>query len=99
ELSAVNRGWHADLPDSWRGHRRRDALDGPHQIDALDRADVVGKAKLHRLGAVGDRTAVDRDDEIGVGRTGLIGGWDNGLAREMRRHRIEGAGIARPECM
>ena len=48
-------------------------------VDALGGADIVGEAELHRLGAVGDRAAADRDDEVGLGRARLLGGSDHGL--------------------
>ena len=57
--------------------------------------DIIGEAELHRLGAVGDRSAADGDDEIGLGGAGLIGGRDHGRARRVRRHRVEGADAAR----
>ncbi len=41
---------------------------------ARDRADFVGEAKLHRLGAIGDRAAADGDDEIGVRGTRRFAG-------------------------
>ena len=72
ELAAGNRGRHADLAHRRRVDVRRDALAGADPVDVLDAADIVGKADLHRLGAVGDRAAADRDDEVGVGGAGLL---------------------------
>ena len=73
------------------------ALDRPDAVDVLDGADIIGEAKLHGLGAVGDRAAADGDDEVGAGGARLLGGGDHGLARGVRRHRIEGRDAARPE--
>ena len=78
-------------------HGRRDALVGADPVDVVDAANIVGEAELHGLGAVGDRAAADGDDEIGVGGAGLLGGGDHGLARRVRRHRIEGADATRPQ--
>ena len=47
-------------------------------------ADIVGKAKLHRLGAVGDRAAAHGDDQVGLGFTRLVGRGDHRFARRMR---------------
>ncbi len=83
---------------SRRIHVRRDALDRPDPVDGIDAADIIGEAKLHGLGAVGDRAAAHGDDEIGIGGAGLLGGGDDGLARRVRRHRIEGPGVSRPQA-
>ena len=72
ELAAGNRRRHADLAHGRRGELRRSAATGPDPVDVFGIADIVGEAKLHRLGAVGDRTAADRDDEIGIGGAGLF---------------------------
>jgi hypothetical protein len=64
-------------------------------FDILDRANVIGEAELHRLGAVGDRAAAYGNNEIGTGRFGLPGGGNDGLARGVRRHRIEGCHATR----
>ncbi len=58
---------------------------------------MIGQTNLYRLGAVGDRTAADGDDDIGVGGAGLLGGGNHRLARRMRRHRVEGPGATRPK--
>ena len=97
ELAAGNRRRHADLAHRRRGELRRSAATGPDPVDVVGIADVVGEAKLHRLGAVGDRTAADRDDEIGIRGAGLFAGGDDRGARRMRRHRVEGAGAARAQ--
>src|SRR6476620_5021176 len=64
-------------------------------FDILDRANVIGEAELHRSGAVGDRAAAYGNNEIGTGRFGLPGGGNDGLARGVRRHRIEGCHATR----
>jgi len=97
ELAAGNRGRHADLAHDRRIDRRRDALVGPDPVDILDAANIVGEADLHRLGAVGDRAAAHRDDEIGIGGAGLFGSRDHPLPRRMRPHRIESAHATRAE--
>ena len=97
ELAAGNRGRHADLAHGRRIHWRRDAPGRPDPVDVVGGANVIGKAKLHRLGAVRDRAAADRDDEVGAGAARLLGGGNDGRARRVRRHRIEGADAAGPE--
>ena len=97
ELAAGNRRRHADLAHRRRGELRRSAATGPDPVDVIGIADTVGEAKLHRLGAVGNRTAADRDDDVGAGGAGLFAGGNDRRARRMRRHRIEGAGAALPE--
>ena len=74
--------------------RQISAPTGPDPVDVVGIANIVGKAELHRLGAVGDRAAPDRDDEIGIRGAGLFAGGDDGGARRVRRHRIEGADTA-----
>ena len=66
ELAAGNRRRHADLAHRRRGELRRSAATGPDPVDVVRIADIVGEAELHRLGAVGDRTAADGNDEIGI---------------------------------
>ena len=90
EFAAGNRRRHADLAHRRRVHRRRDAFVGSNSLDILDRANVIGEAELHGLGAVGDRAAAYRHDKIGIGCAGLLGGGNDGLSRRVRRHRIEG---------
>ena len=97
EVAAGDRGRRADLAHDGGIHRRRRALDGPDLVDAFDGADIVGKAKLDGLGAVGDRAAADGDDQVGVGGAGLLGCGDHRRARRMRRHRVEGGGMARAQ--
>jgi len=80
---------HADLAHGRRVHRRRDTFVGSNSFDILDRANVIGEAELHGLGAVGDRAAAYRDDKIGIGVAGLLGGGNDGLARRVWRHRVE----------
>ena len=89
EFAAGNRRGHADLAHRRRVHRRCDAFVDSNSFDILDRANVVGETKLHGLGAVGDRAAAYRDDKIGTGRLGLLGGGNDGLTRRVRRHGIE----------
>ena len=97
ELAAGNRGRHADLAHRRRCELWRSAAPGPDPVDVVGMADIVGEAELHRLGAIGDRTAADRDDQIGIRGAGLFAGGDDGRARRVRRHRVEGAGAARPQ--
>ncbi len=97
EVAAGNRGRHADLAHRRRGELRRSAATGPDPVDVIGMADIVGEAKLHRLGAVGDRTAADGNNDVGVGGACLVRRGNDGRARRMRRHRIEGAGAARPQ--
>ena len=94
KFAAGDRGRHADLAHAGRVHRRRRALDRADRIHALDGADVVGEAKLHRLGAVGDRAAADGHDQVGIGIARLLGCRDHGLARRVLRHRVEDRGAA-----
>ncbi len=58
---------HADLAHRRCRHRRRRALHGANAVHVVDVANVVGEAKLHGFGAVGDRAAADRDDKVGIG--------------------------------
>ncbi|MHC2510439.1 hypothetical protein ACVII1_005677 [Bradyrhizobium elkanii] len=70
---------------------------GADRLDAVGRRDVVGEAKLHRLGAVGDRAAADRDDQIRFRAARLLRRRDDRGARRMRRHLVEGADAAGPQ--
>ena len=97
ELAAGNRRRHADLAHRRRGELRRSAAPGPDPVDVVGVADIVGEAKLDRLGAVGDRTAADGHDEVGLGGAGLVCRGNDRRARRMRRHRVEGADAARPQ--
>ena len=55
-------------------HRRRDAARRRGSCRCHPTvADVIGEAKLHRLGAVGDRAAADGDDQVGLGGARLFG--------------------------
>ncbi len=76
---------------------RRSAAPGPDPVDVVGVADIVGKAELDRLGAVGDRTAADGHDQVSPGGAGLVGRGNHRRARRMRRHRVEGADAARPQ--
>ena len=49
---------------------------GAQRIHRLGRAHIVGEAKLHRLGTVGDRAAADGDDQIGLRLARLFRGGD-----------------------
>jgi hypothetical protein len=69
----------------------------PDPVDVVGVADIVGKAQLDRLGAVGDRAAADGHDQVGVGGAGLLGCGNDSRARRVRRHRVKGAGAARPQ--
>jgi len=87
ELAGRQGRGNRDLP-----HRGRH--DGVRRLYAIERghvADIIGEAKLHRLGGVGDRAATQRHDEIGVGRARLLGRRDHRGARRVRRHLVEGA--------
>jgi hypothetical protein len=97
EFAAGNRGGYADLTHRWWIQLRDATLVGADPVDILDAPDVIGEADLHRLGAVGDRAAADRDDEVGAGGAGLLGGCDHGGARRMRRHGIERADATRAQ--
>jgi hypothetical protein len=90
----VNRRRHADLAHRRRGELRRSAATGPDPVDVVRIADVVGEAELHRLGAIGDRTAADGNDDIGIRGASLVCRGNDGRARRMRRHRVK-AGAAR----
>ena len=91
KLAAGDRGRHADLPHRRRVHRRRDATAGADPFDAVDVADIVGEAKLHRLGAVGDRAAADGHDQVGLGARGPV--------RSRRSpHRAACAAASRQRC-
>ena len=95
EFAAGDRGRHADLTHGRRRDVGGEPLVGPDPVNVLDAAHIVGEAKLHRLGAVGDRAAAHGDDEIGVGGARLLGGGNDGLARGVRRHGVEGADATR----
>ena len=98
EFAAGNRRRHADLAHRRRIHRRCDAFVDSNSFDILDGANVIGEAKLHGLGAVGDRAAAYRHDKIGIGRSGLLGGSNDGLTRRVRRHRIESSHATSAKC-
>src|SRR3954447_9877541 len=99
ELSAGDRGGYADLTYSRRVHCGRYALHRPDPVDVFDGANVIGQAKLYRLGAVGDRTTAYGDDKVGVGGARLFGGRDHAFSRGVRLHRIEHANSTRPEAL
>src|ERR1700761_6267 len=46
--------------------------------------DIVGEANLPGFGAMGDRPAAHRHDDIGIGGASLAGGFDHRLAWRMR---------------
>jgi len=76
-------------------------LSGPERVHGLRRADVVGKAELHCLGAVGDRAA-ECADQVGISGMRRVGGCCDSTARRMRRHLVrrhlaEQAGIVAAE--
>src|SRR5215213_1814647 len=85
ELSAGDRGGYADLTYSRRVHCRRYALHRPDPVDVFDGANVIGEAKLYRLG--------------GVGGARLFGGRDHAFSRGVRLHGIEHANSTRPEAL
>ena len=58
-------------------------------VKRLGGADVVRQAELHRLGAVGDRAAVDRDDQVGPDLPRRRRSFDHRAARCMRRHSVQ----------
>jgi len=66
----------------------------PVIVERLGIADVVGETELHRLGAVSHRAAADRRDQIGANLARHRGGFDDGMARRVRRHVVEHAGAA-----
>ena len=99
EFAAGDGGGHADLAHRRGLQRWCCALRGADRIDGLDAANIVGETELHRLGAVGDRAAADGDDEIGLRAARLLGGGDDGLARGMRRHRVERCHATRPQTV
>ncbi len=87
EFARRQGGGNRDLP--YRGRR-----DEVGRLDAVERvhvADVVGEAKLHGLGAVGDRAATQGDDEVGARGPRLFCRIDHGGSRRVRRHPVEGA--------
>ena len=67
-------------------------LDRTHAVERLRGVDIVRKAQLHRLGAVGDRAAADGRDQIGADLARRRGGLDHGAPRRVRRHPVEDAG-------
>ncbi len=71
----------------------------PDPVDIIDGTNVIGEAKLHRLGAIGDRATADGNDQIGVGGAGLLGGGDDGFAGGVRRHRIESCRATGPKAV
>jgi len=62
-----------------------------HLVERFRRADIVGEGELDRLGAVGDRTAAQGNDEIGLRLARLLGRRDHRATRRMGRHPVEGA--------
>ena len=99
ELAAGDGGRHADLPHRRCGHLGGDAVVHADAVDAVDIVDAVGEAELHGLGAVGDRAAADRDDQVGARLARRVGRGDHRLPRRMRRHGVEQAGAAGTEGM
>src|SRR5215467_7887342 len=99
EVPTRERRWHTDLPHCRSIHLGRPngsigSLDRTQQIDRIWGTNIVGKAHLDGLGAVSNRTATDRYDEIGPYGTCGFAGEDYRRSRRMRRHDVEGANAA-----
>jgi hypothetical protein len=58
----------------------------------------TGETQLYRLGAVGDRAAANRHDQVGPGLARHGGGLDHGMTGRVRRHVIEQVGKPVAEC-
>ena len=74
--------------------RRRRAIHRTQRIERLRCPDIVGEAELHRLGAIGDRAAADRDNQVGARLACALGCSDHRVTRRVRRHPVEYAGAA-----
>ena len=94
ELAGRQRRRNRDLRHGRRLHTGRRAqrairsLDRPEGVDRLGAAYLIGETELHRLGAVGDRAAANRRNQIGPASRAMAAASITADAG-VRRHMVE----------